>query len=704
MHNPSTTEIPLGECLLAAVVFTDVANFSRQVGLNENRALQSVLRDFQLMAPIISRFNGHLLKTMGDGQLIYFQSAISAVNCAVAMQLAVTEEAHSLPPDEVLQHRIGIHLGDVFVSENDVYGNGVNIAARLQSRAEPGGICVSQTVYDVVKHQLTLKVNYLGAQELKNIREAIHIYHLLIDPAHKCSELPAAPSIASPEAVLTPAKSSGISPHTSLATSATPASRPRTSESSFHLTIIGDFSGRSSRSLLEPLANRHPLAIDIDNLDAVLSRARVWLPLLQKPGEHVELQFNKLDDFHPDQLCRQVEPIHRLVQLRKRLLNSKTAAAAIVEMRELFADTLAATPPTQAVAESALVELILGKTPANTPPARQNPAHGIDAIIRHLVRSSGGAQSPPVADEWIEPLDLEISRQLRAILHHPDFQQMEATWGGVALLVNTFGEEDNIKLSLIDVSKAELIADLETQKIETTGLCKLLESQPSTLLVANYTFGDSVADLTALDRLSRIAATIQAPLIAAAHPHLTGCESFYAQPDPQTWTRALLSLNQQRWLALRQSATASYLGLAAPRFLLRQPYGQASDPIDLFPFEEMPDEVAHELYLWGNPAFLCGYVFCQAFLNEGWKLSSARSGAVDDMPVHQFSDGDETTVKSWAETWLTELASSLMLKHGLIPIVANKNRNAVHIPNLQSIALPSQALPKLCAPSQRARR
>ncbi|MEI6605097.1 MAG: type VI secretion system contractile sheath large subunit [Verrucomicrobiota bacterium] len=701
MHNPPSTEIPLGERLLAAVVFTDVANFSLQVGLNENRALQCVHRDFQLMAPIISRFNGRLLKTMGDGQLIYFQSAIHAVNCAVAMQLAVTEAGRTLPPAEVLQHRIGIHLGDVFVSENDVYGNGVNIAARLQSRAEIGGICISQTVYDVVKHQLALKVNYLGAQELKNISEAIHIYHLLLDTTQRGADQPAGLPGATPAPVPVPAtKGSGFTLQSSLTTRATPAPRTRTSDASFHLAIMGDFSGRSSRALLEPLTNRQPLAIDIDNLDAVLSRARVWLPLLQKPGEQVELQFNKLEDFHPDQLCRQVEPLQRLVQLRKRLLNSKTAAAAVFEMHELFADSLAAAAPTPTMADSALVELILGKAPTDTPPAHPNPANGIDAIVRHLVRSSGGAASPPVADEWIEPLDLEISRQLRAILHHPDFQQMEAAWGGVALLVNAFGEENNIKLSLLDISKAELMADLETQEIETTGLYKLLASQPWALLVANYTFGDSVAELTTLERLSRIAAAIQAPMIAAAHPHLTGCESFCAQPDPQTWTRALLPLNQQRWQTLRQSAAACYLGLAAPRFLLRQPYGQASDPIDLFSFEEMPDETVHELYLWGNPAFLCGYVFCQAFLNEGWNLSSARSGAVEDMPVHPFREGDETTVKSWAETWLSERASSMMLKHGLIPIVANKNRNAVHIPNLQSIALPSQALPKLRAPDR----
>lgn len=681
MSTQHTSEIPLGERLLAAVVFTDVAGFSRLVGCDESKALQSVRRDFQLMAPLITRYHGRLLKTMGDGQLIFFHCATNAVDCAVAMQLALSEAALSLPSDEVLQHRIGIHLGDVFIYENDVHGNGVNIAARLQGHAEPGGICISQTVYDVVKHQLAMKVNYLGAQELKNITESIHLYHLLVETAQQGTAT-----------AMGPPPGSGMTLQTSLAATVTPLLRQRIPEAAFHLVMLGDFSGRSSRGLAEPWSNRQPLAIDSDNLDAVLARTQVWLPMLQQPGGKLVLQFKTLDDFHPDQICRQVEPLNRLVQLRKRLLNSKTSAAAILEMQELFGSTVAAAPPPPAATDSALVELLFRQSRISLPPNRSNPATAIDALIKNLVSSSGLVTCQSVPVELVDQLELEITRQLRAILHHPDFQAMEAAWGGVALLVNAFGSDENIKLSLIDVSKTELMADLQAAEIETSGCYQSLAQQSCAMVVADYTFGDTVAELETLERLSRIAAAINAPLIAAAHPHLAGCESFQEQPDQQPWTRKLIPQIQERWQTLRESAAAGYLGLAAPRFLLRPPYGQGGDAIELFPFEELPDHAPHEFYLWGNPAFLCGYVVCQAFVEEGWRLSMARSGEVDEMPVYEYEDDGERKVKSWTEAWLTERNSSWMLKQGLIAAVAMKHRNAVHLASLQSIALPAAPL------------
>jgi len=115
--------------------------------------------------------------------LLYFSSAVQAVACALAMQRFFAEQAKTRPAAQSLVHRLGIHLGDVFVNEQDVMGDGVNIAARLQAEAEPGGICISQTVYDVVKNKLALHVIRLGPRELKNISQHIPIYKLLLEAA-----------------------------------------------------------------------------------------------------------------------------------------------------------------------------------------------------------------------------------------------------------------------------------------------------------------------------------------------------------------------------------------------------------------------------------------------------------------------------------------------------------------------------------------
>jgi class 3 adenylate cyclase len=176
---------------LAAIVFSDVAGFSALMQSDEDRTLKLVHRDLSLLRATCEKHHGRVLKSTGDGLLMYFDSAVQAVGCALEAQQALAQQGATLPKEQVLLHRIGIHLGDVFVSESDVMGDGVNIAARLQTEADPGGICISQTVYDVVKNRLAVKATYLGPRELKNIQEAVPVYQILLDAAGGAAAKPA---------------------------------------------------------------------------------------------------------------------------------------------------------------------------------------------------------------------------------------------------------------------------------------------------------------------------------------------------------------------------------------------------------------------------------------------------------------------------------------------------------------------------------
>src|SRR5579863_4856208 len=130
---------------LAAIVFTDVVSFSARMHADEVGTLKLLERDFADMRRLCREHEGEVLKTTGDGLLLTFASAVQAVACALAMQRAFAAAAKDPPPGGALQHRVGIHLGDVLIQDKDVMGDGVNIAARLQAEAEPGGICISQT-------------------------------------------------------------------------------------------------------------------------------------------------------------------------------------------------------------------------------------------------------------------------------------------------------------------------------------------------------------------------------------------------------------------------------------------------------------------------------------------------------------------------------------------------------------------------------
>lgn len=165
-----------GQRVLAAIVFTDISAYSARMHHNEAHTIQLVDRDLALITEICTQHGGQVLKHTGDGLLLFFNSAQAAMATALEAQQKLAEQTAKLPPQECLLHRIGIHLGDVYVRGQDVMGDGVNVAQRLLGEAEPGGICFSQTVYDVIKNRMEVKATYLGPRELKNISEAVPVY------------------------------------------------------------------------------------------------------------------------------------------------------------------------------------------------------------------------------------------------------------------------------------------------------------------------------------------------------------------------------------------------------------------------------------------------------------------------------------------------------------------------------------------------
>ena len=265
------------------------------------------------------------------------------------------------------------------------------------------------------------------------------------------------------------------------------------------------------------------------------------------------------------------------------------------------------------------------------------------------------------------------------------------------LLVRNLEASETLKIYLIDVSKEELAADLRAQEdLHLTGAGLLILKQashvPWAMVVANYTFGNSLEDVEMLGRLARISAAGGAPFLAGASPHLVGCESFGNRPDPDDWTRSVSPECSQAWQALRELPEAASIGLALPRFLLRHPYGKESEPIDSFPFEELPAPHAHEAFLWGNAAFVCAYIFAEAFLAEGWEMNPTGYGEITGLPVFKFQEDGENQVKPGAEAWLSDRAADRILSRGLIPLLSIKGRDAARLASLQSLATPPKLL------------
>jgi class 3 adenylate cyclase/TolB-like protein len=193
---------------LAAILVSDIVGYSRLASSDEDRILARLrtLRS-DLIDPTIAVHHGRIIKRTGDGSVIEFRSVVDAVNCAIEVQRAMIERNAEVTPDKRIEFRVGIHLGDIVEeSDGDLMGDGVNIAARLESIAAPGAICLSEDAYRQVKGRLDLAVSDLGPTQLKNIAEPIRVYSLEVGKPAQAkpikSALPKRPSLLAPLAAL----------------------------------------------------------------------------------------------------------------------------------------------------------------------------------------------------------------------------------------------------------------------------------------------------------------------------------------------------------------------------------------------------------------------------------------------------------------------------------------------------------------------
>ena len=171
---------------LAAILAADIAGYSRLMGADEAGTLAR-LKEYrrELIDPKNKEYRGRVVKTTGDGILTEFPSVVDAISCSIEVQQGMRERNTDIPPEKRIEFRIGINLGDVIIEGRDLYGDGVNIAARLEGLAEPGGICISQTVLNHARGKIAFEVEDLGEKALKNIAKPIHAYRVLLNSSRE---------------------------------------------------------------------------------------------------------------------------------------------------------------------------------------------------------------------------------------------------------------------------------------------------------------------------------------------------------------------------------------------------------------------------------------------------------------------------------------------------------------------------------------
>jgi type VI secretion system ImpC/EvpB family protein len=288
---------------------------------------------------------------------------------------------------------------------------------------------------------------------------------------------------------------------------------------------------------------------------------------------------------------------------------------------------------------------------------------------------------------YVEAVDAAIAFEMRALLHAPALQRLEAAWRGLHWLISSLDLDDTLQLHVFDVTREEILADIVAANgtIAATGLYRALVdrwrhvpgAEEWTAFVTLFEFDQSDADVGLLAALGLMAAQARAPMLGGAAAMLS------AEGVPA---------DEAGWHALRRSEVGPWIGLGAPRVLLRVPYGARTDPITAFAFEEVSGEPAPGDLLWGNAAFALALLIGRAFRARGWDMEPGDEREIGEMPAYTFTRDGESHLQPCSERPLSETQWQKLLDAGLIPVACRRDRPAVVVIRFQSVAHPPAAL------------
>jgi type VI secretion system protein ImpC len=448
------------------------------------------------------------------------------------------------------------------------------------------------------------------------------------------------------------------------------------------IALLGDFGGGAGSGRLETgddLARRKPVSVEFDNLEDALGRLDLTLQLpVGASGEPVEVPLSELDAFHPDALFRDVSLFRKLSDLRKRLNTPATFAKAAAEVA-----ALAGGPKKRA--SRAARGRARGATPApggklddfarltGRTSVVEGKSGGVEALLRDLVAPFVVPAASPDKAALLSTVDAATSDLMKALLHHPDFQNTESLWRGVDFLLRRLETSHALQVHLIDISAEELAADLSADDdLTQSGLYRLLVDGPSqakeggyTYLAGLYQFEPTPPHAELLGRMAKVAAAAGAPFITAIDTADFGS----AKKPPHPLIHAAFS-------ELRRLPEASRLALLGPRFLLRHPYGKRSDPISSFSFEEFSMSDGLGGMLWGHPALLA--ITALAGQNG--------NAVITDLPFHHYVDADgDSTALPCTERFMGSDITTHLGRYGITVLLAHKGEPQVRLGGLTAL-------------------
>ncbi len=321
--------------------------------------------------------------------------------------------------------------------------------------------------------------------------------------------------------------------------------------------------------------------------------------------------------------------------------------------------------------------------------ADERVARGMDTLLNLIARESRSVDrlDKSLLDFYIGQLDRQISRQLDAVMHTPEFQALEGRWRGLKMLVSRTDFRKNARIEVLDVSKEALQRDFEdTPELIQSGLYRLTYieeydtpgGQPISAMISDFEFTHLPQDIALLRNISKVAAAAHMPFIGSVGPAFFGKKSMEEVAAIQDIANYFDRAEYIKWKSFRETDDARYVGLTMPRVLGRLPYGKDTTPVRAFNYEEAVKGPDHDKYLWMNASFAFAANMVRSFVTNGWCVQirgPQAGGKVDDLPVHLYDLGTGVQPKIPTEVLIPETREFEFANLGFIPLSFYKNHD-----------------------------
>lgn len=357
------------------------------------------------------------------------------------------------------------------------------------------------------------------------------------------------------------------------------------------------------------------------------------------------------------------------------------------------AQTASASQPAASTADMSLLDKIVQEGKMAIEPSQNAYAKQLLGQLATQILDEGMKTAPDkgvvaMINERVAEIDKILTDQLNAIMHDPGFQALESSWRGLHDMV--FGTETStrLKIRLMNVSKQDLLKDLETAvDYDMSALFKKVYEEeygtfggnPYSVLIGDYYFGRLPQDMALLERISKVAAAAHAPFIAAAAPSMFDMRTFLDLGLPRDMSKIFESAELATWRSFRDSEDSRYVSLVLPSYSARLPYGAKNIPVESFNFEEDVDGKVHTKYLWANTSYQLGLRITDAFAKYGWTTAIRGvegGGKVSDMLASTYkTDEGDVVLKCPTEVTITDRREKELNDLGFIAVVNSKGSN-----------------------------